>query len=172
MSLRDAVHALRDRAKVLEARLTALSEQTEGIGGGNVHTLVEQVDKAAVDALGWVKKVRAAAKRAAKPGADVEVIRAALAEAQTALNQLRRKEPRRLRGRALGLDLTDLCGRHERAREPGLRRLGSWARDTGPLVRAACAAARATDEAMAACWRELATRPGGRLKVKTVTVVE
>jgi hypothetical protein len=172
MSLRDAVHELRDRAKVLESRLAALSELTEGIGGGSVHALVDQVDKAAVDALGWVKKVRAAARRAAGAGANGEATRVALADAQHGLDQLRRKEPRRLRGRTLGLDLADLHGRHERSREPGLRRMGAWARDAGTLVRAAGAAARAADGAMAACWRELATRPGGRVKVKTVTIVD
>src|SRR5262245_43437953 len=147
MSLRDAVLTLRDRAKVLEARLTALTEQTQGIGGGCVHTLVEQVDEAAVAALRWVKQVRSAVGRAARPSTAVEVVQAGLTEAQGGLNQRRRKEPRRLWGRQLGLDLTDLWTRHELAREPGLRRLGAWARDTRPLVRAACFAARATDEA-------------------------
>jgi hypothetical protein len=85
---------------------------------------------------------------------------------------LRRKEPRRLRGRGLAADLDDLCSRHGRAREAGLRRLGGWAGDTGPAVKAVCAAHRAADAAMAACWRELASHPGGRVKVKTVTVVE
>jgi hypothetical protein len=172
MSLRVAVLELRNRAKVLEARLEALAEHTERIGGGSVHTLVEQVDKSVVDALGWLKRVRAANRRAIKPGAGAETIRAALADAQQGLDQLRRKEPRRLRGRALAGDLADLCGRHERARDAGMRRLVSWARETGPLVRSVNAAARAADAAMAACWRELASRPGGRVRVQTVTVVE
>src|SRR5262245_3444896 len=105
MSLREAVLALRDRTRVLEARLTTLTEQTQAIGGGSLYTLVEQVDKAAVDALGWIKKVRAAVKRAAKAGDQPELVRSALAEAQQGLDQLRRKEPRRLRGRALAQDL-------------------------------------------------------------------
>jgi hypothetical protein len=172
MPLRVAVLGLRDRAKVLEARLTALAGQTERIGGGSVHTLVEQVDKSAVDALGWVKRVRVAARRAARPGTDEEAIRTALTAAQHGLDELRRKEPRRLRGRALTADLADLCDRHEKARETGLRRLGAWAREVVPLVRAANAAARAADAAMADCWRELASRPGGRVRVRTVTIVE
>jgi hypothetical protein len=172
MSLRDAVVDFRERAKVLEARLKALSRHAEKVGGGSVHALVEQVDKAAVDALGWVKKVRAAVNRAVKAGANVEVVRAALVDAQARLDKLRVREPRRLRGRALVFDLADLQSRHEGARELEKRRLGAWAQETSRLVRAAGAAASAADEAMAACWRELATRPGGRVRVKTVTIVD
>lgn len=172
MPLRDAILEFRDRVKTLRGRLEALAALTEGVGGGSVHSLVEQVDKAAVDALGWAKAAAKAARRAARRGAGSEAVRLALMDAQHALDQLRRKEPRRLRGRGLGVDLSDLCGRHERAREAGLRRLGGWARETIPLVQQVCAAYRAVEAAMAACWRELASQPGGRLKVKTVTVVE
>jgi hypothetical protein len=172
MPLRVALIEFRERAKVLEARLTALARQTERIGGGSVHTLVEQVDKSAVDALGWVKRVRAAARRAARPGAGDEAVRTALAAAQYGLDELRRKEPRRLRGRALAADLADLSDRHERARDAGMRRLGAWAREVCPLVRAANAAARAADESIAACWRALASQPGGRVRVRTVTIVD
>jgi hypothetical protein len=170
MPLRDAILELRTRLRALRGGLERLAELTEGVGGGGVHVLVEQVDKSAVDALGWVKAAAKAVHRAA--GASPDAVRTALTDAQHALDQLRRKEPRRLRGRGLAADLDDLCSRHGRAREAGLRQLGGWARDTGPAVRAVCAAHRAADAAMAACWRALACPPGGRVEVRRVTVVE
>ena len=142
MALREAVTALRERAKVLEARLVALARATDEIGGGGVHAVVEQVDKATVDARGWVKRVKRAAKRAARDGAGTDEVRAALADAQKGLDELRRKEPRRLRGRALASDLKDLHERHGRVKDAGPRRVGTWAREAGVLVRAVAAATR------------------------------
>jgi hypothetical protein len=172
MPLRDAILELRDRLMTLRVRLKALIALTQQAGGGSVHSLIEQVDKAAVDAQGWARAASRAVRRAAEPGARSEAIRLALTDAQHALDQLRRKEPRRLRGRGLATDLDDLCGRHEQARDAGLKRLGLWAKDTKPSVRAVCAAHRAVEAAMATCWRELASGLAGRVKVKTVTVVE
>src|SRR5262245_41250625 len=105
MSLRGAILELWDRLKVLRTRLEALTELTTGVGGGCVHHLVEQVDKSAVDALGWAKEATKAIRRAAKPRAGLGAIRRHLTDAQHALDRLRQKEPRRLRGRALGVDL-------------------------------------------------------------------
>jgi hypothetical protein len=171
MTLKAALLELRGRTKVLQVRLKVLAESAQRAGGGTVHHLVEQVDKSAVDALGWVQAARKAIRHATRRGATRSDVRHALTEAQAAWTQLRRKEPRRLRGRILTDDLADLCRRGEKAREAGLRGIGEWAKEAIPLVQAASAALRSADEAMSDCWRELASDDTDRRVIVQTTIV-
>jgi hypothetical protein len=148
----------------------ATEEKIEGRKVG--HTVLHEVDMAALDALGWARKARAAAGRAARPGAGVDEVRAALTDAQCALDELRRNEPRKLREKELEVNLAGLCGPPKRGRTADQDWLAKWSEKTAPRVRSVCAALWAADEAMAACWRELASKSAGRVRVKTVTVVE
>ena len=182
MATRAAILVLRARLRALRGRLEvlaqAVAEAQEEMGGEEMHCLMEQVDKTAMDSLGWVKGAAAAVRRAAAAEAPAGEVRAALTDAQHELDELRAKEPCRLRGRALrGLlkNLADARDRLPKEREDYPRRVGRWARRAIRQVRSAAAALEAVDDAVADCWRELANAAdpaGKRVKVKTITVVE
>ena len=170
MGVRMSVLELRRRVAELQARLEALSDRAQRAGGGDVHKLVDRVDGSAVEALGWVRAARKAVRQAAARGVPAGAVRDALTEAQHHLDQLRRKEPRRLRGRLLAGEVDDLYRRSKR--ESGLKGVGPWAEDTLGLLRGVREALRRVDAAVAACWREVAADGPRRVTVRTETVVE
>jgi hypothetical protein len=166
MAIRAAVLELRHRVLTLQSRLEVLAERVTLAGGPTAHSVVNQVDTAALDALGWVKAMRRAirsAGRAATPALE----RKALAEARQAAGQLKRKEPGKIH-RVLMADLAELGKTGTKAKKADAK-LMPWATETIPVVRAAAEALRAVDAAMAAC---LAADGDRRVVVKTVTVVE
>src|SRR5581483_12053564 len=160
MPLRDAVNTLQARLAVLHLSLVRLTDSTQAAGGGSAHNLVEQVDKSATDATGWVRKARLAARRV--PAAGPEETTAALRAVQRALAELRRNEPRHLWGRALARELTRVAGSPPRR---GLGWLGGWCGEAGKRVRAAAAAKRAVDVALADCLRAAPAGAGQRVQV-------
>ena len=182
MAMRAAILALRARLRTLRGRLEALAKAVadalEDLRGEQMHCLMEQVDKTAMDALGWVKGAAHAVRPAAAAELPPTEVRSALTQAQHELDELRNKEPCRLRGRALRGLLKNLADARDRLpKEPDdyPRRVGRWAKKAIRQVRSAAVALEAVDEAVADCWRELAgaAEPAGkRVKVKTITVVE
>lgn len=194
MPLRDAILVLRERLKVLRARLGQLTEPgpdrrpagpwpadrrrgTQRPGPDACHKVVEKADASVVEARSWAKQMARAVARAARKRAGLAAVRVALTDAQLALDRLRENEPCYLLGEELRADLRSLVVRFVRnprnlPLEPGQVELGGWAKRSRPEVEKACAAYRAVEAAMAACWRELANHPARPVKVKTVTVVE
>jgi hypothetical protein len=166
MSTRAAVLELRHRVLALQARLEELDRRTQRAGGGSVHNLMERVDAAAVDALGWVRGVRKAVRKAARGASQAEVS-AALSEVRRGLGRLKRNDPAALRNRRVLVELGQLADPKAGGKkvDDGVRR---WAADAVALVRAAAEAMRAVDAALSACL----PADVRRVVVKTITVVE
>jgi hypothetical protein len=125
------------------------------------------VEKAATDAIGWVRKARLATRRVL--AAEPEELQSTLRNVQRPLAELKRNEPRKLWGHDLPRKLVKVAASPPRQR--GQHWLGGWATEAGKRVRAAAAAKRAVDIAVAECLRTTPGEAGMRVKVKTVTTI-